>query len=122
KALSNEIRELLPRFNQCLTKRFHSILMNHTNFKSSFRLAFTAAPPLLFSELVHAQISSTAGTLLANVNTWMLGIGGVVVTCALMFVGFRMVFQAAEWKDVAPVFWGGVLIGSAAAIGPQLIS
>lgn len=77
---------------------------------------------LLSSRPAFAQISSTASTLLGNVNAWMLGIGGVIVTCALMFVGFRMVFQAAEWKDVAPVFWGGVLIGSAAALGPQLIN
>jgi len=81
--------------------------MNHAPIQSSARLALIAFALL--------------STLLGSVNSWMLGIGGVIVTCALMFVGFRMVFQAAEWKDVAPVFWGGVLIGSAAAIGPQLI-
>lgn len=95
--------------------------MNHAPSQSFARLAFVTAMLLLSAHPAFAQISSTANTLLGNVNTWMLGIGGVIVTCALMFVGFRMVFRAAEWKDVAPVFWGGVLIGSAAAIGPQLI-
>ena len=88
---------------------------------SHARVLVVVATMLLSSHPAFAQISSTAETLIGNVNTWMLGIGGVIVTCALMFVGFRMVFQAAEWKDVAPVFWGGVLIGSAAAVGPQLI-
>lgn len=95
--------------------------MNRTSYLAAVRLALVLGI-LTTAHPAFAQISSTAGTLLANVNSWMLGIGGVIVTCALMFVGFRMVFQAAEWKDVAPVFWGGVLIGSAAAIGPQLIS
>lgn len=95
--------------------------MNHANFQSSAKLALIAVVMLLSAHPAFAQISSTATTLLGNVNSWMLGIGGIIVTCALMFVGFRMVFQAAEWKDVAPVFWGGVLIGSAAAVGPQLI-
>jgi type IV secretion system protein VirB2 len=95
--------------------------MNFTKIQPSVRLLLVAAAMLTSTHPAFAQISSTAGTLLGNVNTWMLGIGGVIVTCALMFVGFRMVFQAAEWKDVAPVFWGGVLIGSAAAVGPQLM-
>lgn len=95
--------------------------MKHALSHSPARLALVATLLLLSAHPAFAQISSTAEGLLTNVNSWMLGIGGVIVTCALMFVGFRMVFQAAEWKDVAPVFWGGVLIGSAAAIGPQLI-
>lgn len=95
--------------------------MKHLHSSSPARGALIAAALLLSAHPAFAQISATAETLLGNVNSWMLGIGGVIVTCALMFVGFRMVFQAAEWKDVAPVFWGGVLIGSAAAVGPQLI-
>ncbi len=89
---------------------------------SHARALIIVAAMVLSSHPAFAQISSTAEDLIKNVNDWMLGIGGIIVTCALMFVGFRMVFQAAEWKDVAPVFWGGVLIGSAAAVGPQLIN
>jgi type IV secretion system protein VirB2 len=60
-------------------------------------------------------------TVLKAISDWMTGIGVVVVTIALMVVGFRMVFQAAEWKDVAPVFWGGVLIGGAGAFAKLFI-
>lgn len=63
------------------------------------------------------------GTQVLNaISTWMTGIGIVIVTIALMFVGFRMVFQAAEWKDVAPVFWGGILIGGASAFASLFIT
>lgn len=95
--------------------------MNHAKLQSSARFVLVTVALMLCAHPAFAQISSTAQTLIGNVNSWMLGLGGIIVTCALMFVGFRMVFQAAEWKDVAPVFWGGVLIGSAAAVGPQLI-
>lgn len=59
--------------------------------------------------------------MLNQVSTWLLSIGAVTLTIALMFVGFRMMFQAAQWKDVAPVFWGGVLIGGAAGIAGMLV-
>lgn len=60
-------------------------------------------------------------TMLNTLSMWLLSIGVVVLTIALMFVGFRMMFQAAQWKDVAPVFWGGVLIGGAAGIAGMLV-
>lgn len=63
-----------------------------------------------FAALVAGQ------NILEQVRVWLLGIAGVSITIALMYVGFRMAFQAATWKDVAPVFWGGVLIGSASSI------
>lgn len=59
--------------------------------------------------------------MLNQVSTWLLSIGVVVLTIALMFVGFRMMFHAAQWKDVAPVFWGGVLIGGAAGVAGMLV-
>jgi type IV secretion system protein VirB2 len=78
---------------------------------------------LPFSGLAMAGAGGLAkgATLLTTVSTWMTGIGVTIVTIALMVVGFRMVFQAAEWKDVAPVFWGGVIIGSASAIASMFI-
>jgi type IV secretion system protein VirB2 len=75
---------------------------------------------LAISSPAFAQLEK-GKTMLESVKTWMVGIGAVVVTIALMFVGFRMVFQAAEWKDVAPVFWGGVVIGGASGIATMLI-
>lgn len=59
---------------------------------------------------------------LTTVQTALTAVGGVTVTIALIYVGMKMIFQAAEWKDVAPVFWGAVLIGGAAIIGGALIN
>jgi hypothetical protein len=31
-----------------------------------------------------------------------------------------MMFQHAKWSEVAHIFFGGILVGGAAAIGPQI--
>ena len=82
---------------------------------SGVRNASGLAAVALMSSPAYAQFQK--GTQLLNdLQGWLLSIGAVVVTIALMFVGFRMAFQAAQGKDVAPVFWGGVLIGGGSAI------
>ncbi|NRR30396.1 TrbC/VirB2 family protein [Oxalobacteraceae bacterium] len=86
------------------------------NLKSALILALLSA----ISSPAFAQLTK-GKTMLTDISSWMTSIGAVIVTIALMFVGFRMVFQAAEWKDVAPVFWGGVVIGGAAGIADMLI-
>lgn len=87
---------------------------------NKLKLAYVSACCLLISSPAFAQFER--GTkMLESVRDWLLVIAGTVVTLALMFVGFRMVFNAAQWKDVAPVFWGGVVIGSAATLGAMLV-
>jgi type IV secretion system protein VirB2 len=71
---------------------------------------------------IHAQVLGNSSTLMQKVINELTVIGGLVVTIAIMFCGFRMVFQAAQWKDIAPIFWGGVLIGGAASIAGTVLS
>lgn len=59
--------------------------------------------------------------LLTTMQFWILAISGSLITIALMFVGIRMAFQAAQWKDVAPVFWGACIVGSAAGVATMLV-
>lgn len=77
---------------------------------------------LAMSGLADAQILGNTTGVLGELRDALRSIGVVVVTIAVMFVGFRMVFQAAQWKDVAPIFWGGVLIGGAAGIAGSVLS
>lgn len=63
-----------------------------------------------------------ANSALNKVQVFLLSIAGISLTIALMWVGFRMAFQSAQWKDVAPVFWGGIIIGSATSIASLLVS
>lgn len=87
-------------------QRFHSVM--------SVKNAYALAMVTLMCSPAYAQFEkATQG--LNKVQSWLLSIGAVVVTLAIMFVGFRMMFQAAQWKDVAPVFWGGILVGGGSA-------
>lgn len=81
----------------------------------NFKNALMPLMLIAMTSPAYAQFEK-ATTLLTKVSTWMKTAGVIVVTIAVMYVGFRMVFQAADWKDCAPVFWGGLLIGSAAVI------
>lgn len=78
------------------------------------RNTYAVAAVMVATSPAYAQFEkATEG--LNKVQTWLLSIGAVVVTMAIMFVGFRMMFHAAQWKDVAPVFWGGILVGGGSA-------
>jgi len=62
-----------------------------------------------------------ANTIMAAASAGMLGLGLATVTIAVMFVGYKMIFRAGQWADLAPVFWGGLLIGGAAALAGGLM-
>ncbi len=54
------------------------------------------------------------------VQTTISGVGVVFIVVAIMWTGVKMMFQHAKWSEVAHIFFGGILVGGAAAIGPQL--
>jgi len=54
------------------------------------------------------------------IKTTITGVGIVIMVIAIMWTGIRMMFQHAKWSEVAGIFFGGILVGGAAAIGPQL--
>ena len=57
-----------------------------------------------------------------NLSTALYGIGAVVLTIAFMWAGFKVMFQGQTLREVAPVFIGGVIVGSASAIAAYLIN
>lgn len=76
-------------------------------------LALVSAAP------AYAQITQlTSG--LDWIRTTISGVGVVIIIIAIMWVGVKMMFQHAKWSEVAHIFFGGILVGGAAAIGPQL--
>lgn len=61
-------------------------------------------------------------SLLENISVALYGTGTVVLTLALMWAAFKVMWQHQTIKEVAPVVIGGVLIGSASAIAGYLMS
>jgi len=57
-----------------------------------------------------------------NVNTILVTVSIAVVTIAIIWAGFKMIFQGARLADVANVLIGGTLIGGAGAMAAYIVS
>lgn len=54
-------------------------------------------------------------TTFTELRTMMLGLGAILMTIAIMWAGYKMIFQHARWGDIAFIVIGGILVGGAAA-------
>ncbi len=86
--------------------------MDQTIGAVNFRAAVALAAMLVMGSPAYAQFEKGTQAL-TKFNGWFVSIGLLLVTLAIMWVGSRMIFNAAQWKDVSHVFWGGVLLGGA---------
>ena len=86
----------------------------------------TTILPLLavavLSDRVSAQGFDKVNTTVTNVNAILVTISIAVVTIAIIWAGFKMIFQGARLADVANVLIGGTLIGGAAAFATFIVA
>lgn len=59
-------------------------------------------------------------TGMTAVQTFLISLGLIVCTIAILFVAFRMMFKKESFADHSHVFWGGFLGGSAVTIAGWL--
>ena len=83
--------------------------------------------PLALALLVMPALASADGfekinTTVTNVQTILVTISIAVVTIAIIWAGFKMIFQGARLADVANVLIGGTLIGGAAAFASYIVA
>ncbi len=71
--------------------------------------------------LVRAQGFDKINTTVNNVNAILVTVSVAVVTIAIIWAGFKMIFQGARLADVANVLIGGTLIGGAAAFASFIV-
>ncbi|WP_144155278.1 TrbC/VirB2 family protein [Paraburkholderia sp. BCC1885] len=84
------------------------------------RIVTGAVLMLLAASPAYAQLSQV-NTLLTTIQTTLLGVGGVICSIAIIWAGFRMMFQHARFGDIANVFIGGLFVGCATVIAAMLI-
>lgn len=77
---------------------------------------------LLLSPQVWAQGFDKVNTTVTNVQAILVTISVAVVTIAIIWAGFKMIFQGARLADVANVLIGGTLVGGAAAFASYIVS
>lgn len=64
---------------------------------------------------------SQASDFMKKLEATLKLIAPVTVTIAIIWCGFKMIFQGASFRDVAPILIGGFLIGAASYISSMLI-
>jgi len=68
-----------------------------------------------------AQGFDKVNTTVTNVNAILVTISVAVVTIAIIWAGFKMIFQGARLADVANVLIGGTLVGGAGAFAAYIV-
>jgi type IV secretion system protein VirB2 len=84
--------------------------------------ARSLAAAALLPRLAFAQGFDKVNTTVTNVNAILVTISVAVVTIAIIWAGFKMIFQGARLADVANVLIGGTLIGGAAAFASYIVT
>ena len=69
-----------------------------------------------------AQGFEKINTTAMNVNAILVTISITVVTIAIIWAGFKMIFQGARLTDVANVLIGATLIGGSGAMAAYIVS
>jgi len=85
-------------------------------------LAPSLAALALLPKIATAQGFDKINTTVTNVQTILVTISIAVVTIAIIWAGFKMIFQGARLADVANVLIGGTLIGGAAAFASYIVT
>ena len=89
---------------------------------SAWIATLLAAPFVLAPHLSLAQGFDKINTTVTNVNAILITISIAVVTIAIIWAGFKMIFQGARLADVANVLIGGTLVGGAAAFASFIVA
>jgi len=82
-----------------------------------FTLAAALAPTLAF-----AQGFDKVNETVVKIEDILVVISVAVVTIAIIWAGFKMIFQGARLSDVANVLIGGTLVGGAAAFASFIVA
>lgn len=100
--------------------RRQSVASSHA-FGACLR-AIAAGTAAIVSSIATAQGFDKINTTVTNVNAILVTVSIAVVTIAIIWAGFKMIFQGARLADVANVLIGGTLVGGAAAFASYIVS
>jgi type IV secretion system protein VirB2 len=59
--------------------------------------------------------------LLGDIQTGLQGLSVVVVTIAVMWVGYKVLFGGSTLRECAPIIIGGILLAGASEIASLLV-
>lgn len=86
-----------------------------------FMLAMFGAAFLMAEPAFAATGTGSVNSFFENVKTILTSVSVVVVTLAVMWSGYKMLFGGSSLRECGPVLIGAVVIGSASWIASQLV-
>jgi type IV secretion system protein VirB2 len=95
--------------------------MSNFRLHAQRTLFFSRLAVVTLPMLARAQGFDKIEDTVTNVNTILVTISVAVVTIAIIWAGFKMIFQGARLADVANVLIGGTLVGGAAAFAAYIV-
>ncbi len=72
--------------------------------------------------LSQSALASPGQSQLATIQGWLYALSAVIVTIAIMVVGYKMAFQKMPFHECSHILWGGIAIGSAPTIAALLVA
>ncbi|HEV7381404.1 MAG TPA: TrbC/VirB2 family protein [Dyadobacter sp.] len=81
-----------------------------------------AAAVIAVPDIALAAGLQKATSFFDTLAVWLRAIGISVVTLALMWSGYKFLFQQARFQDISHVIFGSLLIGAATEIGVFLLA
>lgn len=84
------------------------------------RVALIAALFALFASPAWAQVEKVNRTA-QNIQFMLASVAVVICTIAIMFTGFKMMFQHAKWSEISNIVMGAMFVGGAAGIAAWMI-
>ena len=95
-----------------MTRPSRSLLQRIPSLVPTLALALVAAP-------AHAQLEKV-NTTLTLIQTTLIGVSVVCLTIAIIWAGYKMIFQHARWTGISNIVIGGILIGASGPIAAWL--
>lgn len=77
---------------------------------------------LIISGSAHAAGLTELNTLLSTVSGWLQVAGIAIVTLALMWCGYKWLWDNADVRDLGKILFGALLIGGAAEAAGILLA
>ena len=103
-----------------------NIALGLTPFEAAKRAMSEVTSPIIAIVLtlcaVFVPIAFLGGLTGELYRQFAVTISIAVVTCAIIWAGFKMIFQGARLVDVANILIGGTLIGGAGAFASYIVS
>ncbi len=60
-------------------------------------------------------------TVFNNINTTLIGAGVAIMTMALLWCGYKVLFRGASFEDISKPMIGGIILGAAPTLAGFLL-